>query len=173
MTLAAGMDARGYGRSGKSTQRERFVTGTLMLTGLVGLCVGTYGFLDATAPRVLAWPMLASGIMLAAFGFFAAGRRVERTRYRPDRWRTGELIAGGSGIAVAVLFHVVADRSPAVIYPALSAIPPLSMLALVAVMIGVVPALLTPPPVLDTNGLDANGVDTNVTGPDSRVEVHR
>ncbi|MDX6277027.1 MAG: energy-coupling factor transport system permease protein, partial [Nocardioidaceae bacterium] len=43
MTLAAGMDARGYGRSGTATPRERRVTGTLMLTGLIGLCVGTYG----------------------------------------------------------------------------------------------------------------------------------
>jgi energy-coupling factor transport system permease protein len=153
MTLAAGMDARGYGRSGKSTPRARFVTGALMLTGLVGLCVGTYGFLDSTAPRVLAWPMLVAGILLAGLGFFAAGRRVERTRYRPDRWRAGELIAGGSGIAVAVLFYVVADRSPVVIYPSLTSAPPLSALALIAVMIGVAPAFLTPPPVLDTQGV--------------------
>jgi energy-coupling factor transport system permease protein len=161
MTLAAGMDARGYGRSGKSTPRERFVTGTLMLTGLVGLCVGTYGFLDATAPRVLAWPMLIAGAVLAGLGFVAAGRRVERTRYRPDRWRFGEIIAAGSGIAVAVLVYVVADRSPAVIYPSLSSAPPLSALALIAVMIGVVPAFLTPLPVLDT------------TAPDNAAEVHR
>lgn len=150
MTLAAGMDARGYGRSGTSTPRERFVTGTLMLAGLVGMCVGTYAFLDSTAPRLLAWPMLAAGVVLAGLGFVAAGRRVERTRYRPDRWRTGELVAVVSGIAVAVLLHVAADRSPTVIYPALTAWPSLSGLTLVAVMIGVVPAFLTPEPILDT-----------------------
>ncbi len=149
MTLAAGMDARGYGRSGKSTPRARFVTGALMLTGLIGMCVGTYGFLDSTAPRLLAWPMLVVGVVLAGFGFVAAGRRVERTRYRPDRWRSGEIIAASSGIAAAVLFYVVADHSPAVAYPSLSALPQLSVLALIAVMIGVVPAFLTPPPVLD------------------------
>ena len=165
MTLAAGMDARGYGRSGKSTPRERLVTGTLMIAGLVGLCVGTYAFLDSTAPRILAWPMLAAGVVLAALGFVAAGRRVERTRYRPDRWRVGELIAAGSGIAVAVLTYVVADRSPDVIYPSLSAMPPLTTLALLAVMIGVVPAFLTPLPVLETVGPE--------TASDNLTEVHR
>lgn len=149
MTLAAGMDARGYGRSGQSTRRARLLTGTLMLAGLGGLCVGVYGYLDATAPSVLAWPMLAAGAVLAALGFVVAGRRVERTRYRPDRWRTGELVAVASGVAVAVLTYVVGDSRPDVILPSVADGPRLSAAALVAVMIGLVPALLTPPPVLD------------------------
>ncbi|MDX6276462.1 MAG: energy-coupling factor transport system permease protein, partial [Nocardioidaceae bacterium] len=175
-TLAAGMDARGYGRSGTATPRERRVTGTLMLTGLIGLCVGTYGFLDSTAPRVLAWPMLAAGVVLAVLGFVVAGRRVERTRYRPDRWRTGELIAVASGLAVAVLIYVVAGKSPQVIDPSLSSAPPLSALALIAVMIGVAPALLTPQPVLELTA----PVDTASDNPasdnpasDNPVEVRR
>lgn len=149
MTLAAGMDARGYGRAGQSTRRERTVTGTLMLGGLIALCVGTYGFLDATAPQVLAWPMLVTGVVLAGLGFIAAGRRVERTRYRPDSWRVGELVAAGSGALVAVGMYVVADRDPYVVMPSVSVAPTLSVLALVAVMIGMVPAFWTPPPVLD------------------------
>ncbi len=149
MTLAAGMDARGYGRSGTSTPRERFVTGTLMIAGLIGVCVGTYAFLDSTAPRLLAWPMLVAGVLLAGLGFVAAGRRVERTRYRPDRWRTGEIVTALSGIAAAVLVNVVAHRQPAVGYPSLTAWPTLSAPALTAAMIAVVPAFLTPPPVLD------------------------
>lgn len=149
MTLAAGMDARGYGRSGTSTPRERFVTGTLMIAGLIGVCVGTYAFLDSTAPRLLAWPMLVAGVVLAGLGFVAAGRRVERTRYRPDRWRTGEIVAALSGIGAAVLVNVLANREPMVGYPSLTEWPTLSALALIAVMIGVVPAFLTPPPVLD------------------------
>ncbi len=161
MTLAAGMDARGYGRSGTSTPRERFVTGTLMIAGLLGLCVGTYGFLDSTAPRLLAWPMLMVGGALAGLGFIAAGRRVERTRYRPDRWRGGEIVAAASGLAVAVLMYVAADRSPLVIYPLLTTWPALSWLPLIAVMIGVVPAFLTPEPVLET------------TGPQTTAEVRR
>ena len=64
--------------------------------------------------------------------------------------RTGEIIASLSGIAVVVLMYVAAERTPQVINPGLSAWPPLSALALVAVMIGVVPAFLTPEPVLDS-----------------------
>ncbi len=150
MTLAAGMDARGYGRSGTSTPRERRITGSLMLTGLIGLCVGTYGFLDSTAPWLLAWPMLAAGGVLAMLGFIAAGRRVERTRYRPDRWRMGELVAVAAGIAAALLVYVAATRTPAVINPSVSAWPSLSVLSLVAVMIGVSPAFLTPEPILES-----------------------
>jgi energy-coupling factor transport system permease protein len=149
MTLAAGMDARGYGRSGQASRTERMVTGTLMLAGLTGLCVGTYGFLDSTAPRLLGWPMLLLGVLLAVGGFVAAGRRVERTRYRPDTWRLGELVAAGSGLAVAVLVHVIADRDPLVVLTTPGSAPLLSGAALAAVMIGVLPAFLTPPPVLD------------------------
>lgn len=150
MTLAAGMDARGYGRSGQATRRARLLTGTLMLGGLGGLAVGTYGYLDATAPRFLAWPMLAAGLVLAALGFVVAGRRVERTRYRPDRWRAGELVAVASGVAVAGLTQYVYRTDPQIILPSVAdGWPELSALALVAVMIGAVPAFLTPPPVLD------------------------
>ena len=58
LKLAASMDARGYGRSGTATPGQRRLTGTLLVGGLVGLCVGTYAFLDSTAPRLLAGPML-------------------------------------------------------------------------------------------------------------------
>ena len=53
MSLAAGMDARGYGRAGSLSAAQRRTTGALMLTGLVGICVGTYALLDQTAPRWL------------------------------------------------------------------------------------------------------------------------
>lgn len=150
MSLAAGMDARGYGRSGAAGNGTRRLTGALMLGGLAGLGVGTYAYLDATAPRLLAWPMLVIGVALAALGFVIAGRRVERTRYRPDRWRAGELVAVVSGLAVAGLTQVVSRTDPQVILPSVAdGWPELSALALVAVMIGAVPAFLTPPPVLD------------------------
>lgn len=149
MTLAAGMDARGYGRSGQASRRTRWLTGTLMLTGLTGVCIGTYGYLDATSPRWLAWPMLLAGIGLAGIGFVVAGQRVERTRYRPDRWRAGELITLASGLAVAVATFVIADRDPMAITPPVSEFPGVTVATLAAVMIGIVPAFFTPPPVLD------------------------
>ena len=63
------------------------MTGALMLIGMCGVCVGVYAGLDHTAPRVLATPMLVLGVAAAVAGLVLAGRRVDRTRYRPDPWR--------------------------------------------------------------------------------------
>ena len=72
-----------------------------MLAGLCGLCVGTYAVLDRTAPRVLALPMLAVGVVAAFLGLVGAGSRVTRSRYRPDPWRLPEWLVLGSGVAAA------------------------------------------------------------------------
>src|SRR5690606_10560566 len=85
--LAAAMDTRGYGRVPSADGSHRWITGTLMVVALVGLGTGSYAVLDTTAPRWLAVPMLLLGAGAAAAGLFSAGRRVERSRYRPDRWR--------------------------------------------------------------------------------------
>jgi energy-coupling factor transport system permease protein len=148
LALAASMDARGYGRSGTLTARQRRVTGTLLVAGLVGLCVGSYAFLDSTAPRVLAWPMLAAGLALAAAGFVAAGRRVHRSRYRPPRWHGADLATAATGVAVAVLMTVAAADRLDVALPDPATAPPLTVLALVSVLLGLLPAFGTPPPVL-------------------------
>lgn len=148
MILAAGMDARGYGRSGAATTRERAVTGTFMLAGLVGLGVGVYAFLDATAPRALALPMLTLGAVLSVVGLVAAGRRVQRVRYRPDPWHAGEVVALLCGVVPAYLAFRLSDWQPLVAYPPLDAVPALTPLALGIVLIGLLPAVLTPPPQL-------------------------
>jgi energy-coupling factor transport system permease protein len=148
MSLAASMDARGYGRAGELSAHQRRTTGALLVGGLLGLLVGIYAFLDATAPRLLVWPMLLLGLALSTLGFVAAGRRVQRTRYRPDRWRPAELVTAGAGIATAVLMAVVARSRPDVVIADPTAAPELSVLALVAVLVGLVPAFATPLPVL-------------------------
>ena len=148
LKLAASMDVRGYGRSGTATRSERRLTGSLLIGGLLGLCVGTYAFLDSTAPRVLAVPMLGIGVLLAGTGFVVAGRRVQRTTYRPDPWLLPEWLTAGSGLAVALLLTVVARTDPAVLVPDVSLPPPLSVTALAAVVVGLLPAVLTPPPLL-------------------------
>ncbi|MGH3425377.1 MAG: CbiQ family ECF transporter T component, partial [Nocardioidaceae bacterium] len=146
--LAASMDARGYGRTGVLGRRERYTTGTLMVVGLMGVCIGVYATVDAQSPRYLAAPMLVAGVALAGAGFVSAGRRVERTRYRPDRWRPAELLTALSGIAVAVVIGVAAHRSPLDVYGVgpEAAWPQLAWLPLCGVLIGLLPAWLTPPP---------------------------
>ena len=41
----------------------------------------------------------------------SAGRRVERTRYRPDGWRWEEAVVAASGLVVAVVGWRVADTA--------------------------------------------------------------
>ncbi len=147
MSLAAGMDSRGYGRAGGLTVAQRRTTGGLMMAGLVGICVGTYALLDQTAPRRLVVLGLLGGVALAAGGFWSAGRRVERTRYRPDHWRAAEIGVALSGAAVAVGVHGVLRGDP-VLHPAFDVFPAVTTSALLIVLLGMVAALVSPPPVL-------------------------
>ncbi len=146
MRLAAGMDARGYGRAGDTAPRQRRVTGALMLLGLVGICVGTYAVLDRTAPRVLALPMLAAGLAAALTGFVSAGLRVERTRYRPDHWRPAEVLVALSGLAVAAGLYAVAAGDVLVAHPGVDVAPTVTLTALAVVLVGLLPAVAAPPP---------------------------
>lgn len=146
MALAAGMDARGYGRAGSVSGGQRRGTGALMVLGLLGICVGTYAFLDHSAPRLLAGPMLALGSVLAVAGFVVAGRRVRRTRYRADRWRVPEVVVAGSGVLVAVGLWAVQRWEVAVAHPGVQAVPEVSLLAVAAVLCGVIPVWAAPPP---------------------------
>ena len=105
LLLAAAMDSRGYGRSGGEAPIARRLTGVLVIAGMLGICIGTYGLLDATAPRTLGFPMLALGLLLAVAGFVASGSRTHRTRYRPDRWHSagsGVAAIGGTFVAVGM-----------------------------------------------------------------------
>jgi energy-coupling factor transport system permease protein len=146
LALAAGMDTRGYGRSGGASVRDRRLTGSLLLLALIGICVGTYAWLDPTAPRVLALPMLGAGVVVAVLGLVSAGRRVQRTRYRPDPWRAPELVTVGVGVAVAALGWYLGHTQVLVAYPGVEVAPYLSPLALAVGLLGTLPAALTPVP---------------------------
>lgn len=146
LALAAGMDTRGYGRAGDATPAQRRVTGALMLAGLVGVCVGVYAVLDSTAPRLLAGPLLGVGLLLAAGGMLSAGRRVQRSVYRPDPWRWPELAVVATGVAVGAAGWWVAREDFLVAYPDATASPAVSTTALLGVLVGLAPAVLAPPP---------------------------
>ncbi|MDZ5622946.1 energy-coupling factor transporter transmembrane component T [Nocardioides bizhenqiangii] len=151
LSLAAGMDARGYGRSGTATAGQRRGTGAVMILGLIGICVGVYAFLDSTAPRVLAWPMLALGTAAAFAGFVLAGRRVQRSRYRPQRWRSAEVLVALSGGVVGAGLWLVQRADPMVAHPGVLAVPELSPGAVVAVLVGIAPVFVAPPPLTAQN----------------------
>ncbi|GAA4374814.1 energy-coupling factor transporter transmembrane component T [Nocardioides caricicola] len=146
MALAAGMDTRGYGRAGDLSRAQRRTTGALMLAGLCGICVGTYAFLDTTVPRLLALPMLGLGLAAAAAGLVTAGRRVERTRYRPDRWRGPEVAVVASGLLAGAIGWWMSRNQLDVAYPSLEVVPTVSAAALVLVVVALAGPLATPSP---------------------------
>lgn len=150
LQLAASMDSRGYGRAGSAGRRARFATGLLMIVGLGGVCVGVYGTLDGSTPRYLGLPVLLGGLAVALIGFRLAGRKVRRTRYRPDRWGLAETLTAGSGIAVAIMLYATSSVDPTNLNPSLTDLswPLLSWEPLCGVLIGTLPAFLTPPPKL-------------------------
>lgn len=152
LDLAASMDARGYGRTGGLGASQRRTTGALLVAGLLGLTVGCYAFLDSTAPRVLAWPMLLLGLAAAVGGFVSAGRRVRRTRYQPPRWHPADIVTAATGLVVAAGVSWVASTRLDVALPDPAAVPPLSGAALLLVLLAVLPAFVTPPPVLSEAG---------------------
>jgi energy-coupling factor transport system permease protein len=146
--LAAAMDSRGYGRAGSAPLHVRRVTTALLLAGLLGLCAGLYGLLDTSTPKLLGAPMLAAGIGCAVAGLVVGGRRVQRTRYRPDLWAFAEWATAFSGVGAAVAMIVAGTLNAAALNPSVfpPAWPTLPVLPAVAVLLAVLPAVLTPQP---------------------------
>lgn len=161
LLLASAMDSRGYGRSAQVSRGARGLAGVCTLSGLVGVCVGVYGVLDGTTPRYLGLPLLVTGILVAVAGFVITGRRVRRTRYRPDLWRAAEYLVAGSGASVGVLMYLALQVDPANLNPSLSPLtwPEVSVPLIVAVLVGAVPALLAPPTPLTSEEVRMTAVD--------------
>lgn len=144
VTLAAAMDARGYGRSAPTHGR---LAAGLLLAGLLAASIGVYGFIAAQAPPILGLPMLLLGLIGCAAALVLAGRKATRTRYRPDPWRRPEWLVAGSGIAVSVSFVAMSWLA----LPGLttSTIPPmwpaLPLIPVIGILLAVTPALTAPP----------------------------
>jgi energy-coupling factor transport system permease protein len=145
--LAAAMDSRGYGRTGATHRVGRHITSGLLLAGLAGLCVGAYGLLDASAPRALGLPATLVGAALCVAGLALGGRRVRRTRYRPDPWRVPEWLVAASGALVAAVVVTGAGFDPADLNPAFSPLhwPTLPLVPLVVILVAAAGGLAAPP----------------------------
>ncbi|WP_428985935.1 energy-coupling factor transporter transmembrane component T [Streptomyces pyxinicus] len=148
LRLAAAMDSRGYGRAGTATRRSRRVTGALMLLGMCGLCAGAYGLLDATAPAFLGLPAMSAGAALCVAGLRLGGRRVTRTRYRPDPWSLPEWAVAGSGVLSAVLLFANLGYDPAQLNPSFYPLtwPGLPLVPTAAILLAGTAGSVAPPP---------------------------
>ncbi|WP_436845778.1 energy-coupling factor transporter transmembrane component T [Streptomyces tibetensis] len=147
VSLAAAMDARGYGRTAQVPPAVRRTTAALTLGGLLGVCAGTYGLLTAEGAGY-GVPVLLAGVTAALAGLKLGGRRSLRTRYRPDRWDVRAWLVVGSGVAVAALLALAAARNPAALHPGVVplAAPTLPLWPAAAVLLGLLPAFVAPDP---------------------------
>ncbi|KOV32864.1 CbiQ family ECF transporter T component [Streptomyces caelestis] len=147
VALAAAMDARGYGRTAAVPPAVRRATAALTLGGLLGVCAGTYGLLTAEG-GAYGLPLLLAGVAAALGGLWLGGRRTLRTRYRPDPWGARAWLVTASGVAVAALLTLAASRDPAALHPGVVPLvaPALPLWPAAAVLIGLLPALVTPAP---------------------------
>jgi energy-coupling factor transport system permease protein len=148
LALAAAMDSRGYGRTGTATPRSRRVTATLMLGGMAGLSAGAYGLMDATAPRLIGLPAMLGGAALCCAGLALGGRRISRSRYRPDPWRGAEWAVAGSGVVAAVVIILAAAGDRAGFATSFDPLmwPALPLWGVLGLLAGVVATVVAPPP---------------------------
>jgi energy-coupling factor transport system permease protein len=147
--LAAAMDARGFGRTSTSQDRHsRNLSGALTLAGLLGVCAGLYGLLDAGSPVALGLPLLGAGVLVAAAGLSLGGRRTTRSRYRPDRWALQEWLVSGSGLTAAAAALVGGAVSAAAMFPSTSplVVPTLPLVPVLGVLVALLPAWVAPAP---------------------------
>ncbi|MGY1580213.1 energy-coupling factor transporter transmembrane component T [Streptomyces sp. MN13] len=147
VALAAAMDSRGYGRTAEVPAAVRRTTAVLTLTGLLGVCAGTYGLLTAEG-GTYGVPVLLAGVGAALAGLWLGGRRSPRTRYRPDPWGPRAWLVSGSGAAVAVSLALAASADPAALHPGVVPLtaPALPLWPAAAVLLGLLPAFVTPDP---------------------------
>lgn len=143
LALAASMDSRGYARS-TPDRGDPWVTATLLVALLSGV-MGTYGLLDGASPGWLGVPMLVVGAFVAVTASILAGRRVHRTRYRPDPWRLQETIVAASGAVVALVLVVTAGADAGALNPMLSSmsLPSVPPAVVVGALLAALPAVLS------------------------------
>ena len=148
LLLAAAMDSRGYGRTDGVLPRHRRLTGAVTLTGLLASAVGIYGVLDATTPAAMGTPTLLAGLALSALGLWLGGRQVARTTYRPDPWLGAEWLTLACGVVAAAALVAVSRLDPDVLGMPLTplGVPALPVGAVCALLVGALPAYLTPEP---------------------------
>lgn len=146
--LAAAMDSRGYGRTGPMRRSTRLTSVSLLLVGLVGICVGVYALLDAGTPGALGLPLLVLGAAAAVVGMLLAGRRSIRTRYRPDPWALPEWLVSLSGVVPAVVLVAVSVADPEVLVGQVAppAWPTLPLVPAVAIAVAALAGVVAPRP---------------------------
>ena len=147
LLLAGAMDSRGYGRTA-ALGRSKTATTWLLGAATVAVGIGAYGLLDTSGG---AWwrgaPMVGLGLVVGVVGLWLAGRRVSRSRYRPDRldglaWAV--MACGGMAAGLAILASLT---QPSLMYPSSQPLawPPVNLWSLAPGLVLSLPAVFVRP----------------------------
>ena len=142
IALAASMDSRGYGRRAHVPVLTRRLSGAGVLVGLGAAVVGTYQVIAAGGGQHAGIVLLSAGTALAIAAGFVAGRRTQRTRYRPDRWLGAEWLVVGCGAVTAVGYVLTVHDELTVGVP--YAWPTLRVVPFLLTLVAAIPAFATP-----------------------------
>ncbi|MFT8395419.1 CbiQ family ECF transporter T component [Propionibacterium sp.] len=148
MSLAAGMESRGYG-STRNHARVGRGAGLAMLASLALLGFGTFALLSLSDGAPLALTSLSAGLVAAVAALRISGRQLAVTRYRPEPWQAREHVTALAGLGTLMATIALTRTAPSVATPTNSPVgwPPLHPLMLVIVALVLVPiAVTTTPP---------------------------
>jgi energy-coupling factor transport system permease protein len=146
LQLAASMDARGFGRHGARPRTEQRLAGGLIVGGLLALCVGSFGLLGNGLAPSAAWASMGIGVVLAVAAMRVGGRRVQRSRYRPDVWRRAEhLVAASGALALVGVVWTGARDGAALAMPTFPLdVPAAPVWAIATIVAAAAPAMVAP-----------------------------
>jgi energy-coupling factor transport system permease protein len=145
--LAAAMDARGYGRTGDVPRAARRLNGALVVAGMSGLCLWAVALLDGSVGGPVPAALLAGGAALSCLGLVTGGRRVHRSRYRPDVWRLPEWLVALSGAVPAVVLVTGVGFAAGAVAPSVQPLqwPTLPLVPVLVILFAALPLLAAPP----------------------------
>lgn len=153
LQLAAGMEARGFGRT-RSGQRAGWADTLALLGGSVLVVLATFTLLGGAGTATvfgvnataLGWALVVIGVGLAALGIGRAGRRLGVTRYRPQPWTATETLIALGALATIVATALV-GLTPGALHPTTTPLswPPLPLTALAVPAALLLPLLVTTP----------------------------
>ena len=104
LALAAGMEARGFGRTRSAARPSSAGTLGLVAAAMLATFGGFWLLAGGSASaRAVGASCIAVGAFGVAVGLRAAGRRLRVTRYRPDRWTVRDSALVAVGIAAGAV----------------------------------------------------------------------
>ncbi|WP_051208416.1 CbiQ family ECF transporter T component [Propionicicella superfundia] len=111
VSLAASMEARGFGRT-RTTSRRRTWTNALLLVSSMVATLGGFLLLSSSGdPGPVAFGCLGAGALGVVAGLRASRDKIAVTRYRPDPWGIQEWTVTVSGLLVLAIVLALGNES--------------------------------------------------------------